>query len=59
MLANLGSMPLEKLHSMLQMFAMPGSDAESVTLAKLKRFLDGKVVSGQLIYLNSTYSLPS
>jgi len=58
MLRNLGSLPLERIHAMLKMFAMAGDSSSQCTLAEVKLFLQGKVNDGELIYTGGMYKLP-
>ena len=57
MLSNLESLPLERIHSMLRMFAMQGTSGE-ITIDELKHFLDKKVKDQSLTYSGGVYRLP-
>ncbi|XP_053380784.1 anaphase-promoting complex subunit 2-like isoform X2 [Mercenaria mercenaria] len=57
MLSNLESLPLERIHSMLRMFAMQGTSGE-ITIHELKHFLDKKVKDQCLAYSGGVYRLP-
>jgi anaphase-promoting complex subunit 2 len=57
MLMNLDTLPLERIHQMLKMFAFQGPTIEC-NLQELKVFLDRKVREHQLIYSNGLYRLP-
>jgi anaphase-promoting complex subunit 2 len=54
---NLDTLPLERIHQMLKMFAFQGPTIEC-NLQELKVFLDRKVREHQLIYSNGLYRLP-
>lgn len=58
MLTNLDSMPLERIHQMLKMFASQGSGAVECGLPELRHFLDKKVREHQLLYSGGLYKLP-
>ena len=58
MLTNLGSMPLEKLHSMLLMFAVSDESAGDVSVDDLKRLMEAKIIAGKVTYSSGLYSLP-
>ncbi|XP_063910083.1 anaphase-promoting complex subunit 2 [Zophobas morio] len=57
MLMNLDTLPLERIHQMLKMFAFQGPTIEC-NIQELKVFLDRKVREHQLIYSNGLYRLP-
>lgn len=57
MLMNLDTLPLERIHQMLKMFAFQGPTLEC-SLQELKSFLDRKVREHLLIYSNGYYKLP-
>ncbi|WAR31452.1 ANC2-like protein [Mya arenaria] len=57
MLSNLESLPLERIHSVLRMFAMQGTSGE-ITLEELNHFLDKKVKDQALAYSGGVYRLP-
>lgn len=57
MLMNLDTLPIERIHQMLKMFAFQGPTIEC-SLPELKIFLDRKVREHQLIYSNGLYRLP-
>ncbi len=52
MLENLESMPLDRIHTMLRMFA-----TSEIGLGELKLFLDRKVKEQKLTYSGSVYRL--
>ncbi|XP_066583014.1 anaphase-promoting complex subunit 2 isoform X1 [Prorops nasuta] len=58
MLTNLDSMPLERIHQMLKMFASQGPGALECGLPELRQFLDGKVREHQLLFSGGLYRLP-
>ncbi|XP_015180363.1 PREDICTED: anaphase-promoting complex subunit 2 [Polistes dominula] len=58
MLTNLDSMPLERIHQMLKMFASQGPGAVECGLPELRQFLDGKVREHQLLFSGALYRLP-
>ncbi|XP_074113852.1 anaphase promoting complex subunit morula [Cotesia typhae] len=58
MLTNLDSMPLERIHQMLKMFASQGPGAVECGLPELRQFLDKKVREHQLLYSGGLYRLP-
>ncbi|XP_071947983.1 anaphase-promoting complex subunit 2-like [Antedon mediterranea] len=58
MLTNLESLPLERIHSMLKMFAMQGPASSECSEQELRVFLDRKVRDQQLIYAGGIYRLP-
>ncbi|KAL4219155.1 Anaphase-promoting complex subunit 2 [Mactra antiquata] len=57
MLSNLESLPLERIHGVLRMFAMEGVSGE-ITIDEVKHFLDNKVKDQSLIYSGGVYRLP-
>ncbi|XP_058810288.1 anaphase-promoting complex subunit 2 [Phymastichus coffea] len=58
MLTNLDSMPLERIHQMLKMFASQGSGAVECGLPELRAFLDKKVREHLLLFSGGLYKLP-
>ncbi|XP_032682669.1 anaphase-promoting complex subunit 2 isoform X2 [Odontomachus brunneus] len=58
MLTNLDSMPLERIHQMLKMFASQGPGTVECGLPELKHFLDRKVREHQLLFTGGLYRLP-
>ncbi|XP_033327037.1 anaphase promoting complex subunit morula [Megalopta genalis] len=58
MLTNLDSMPLERIHQMLKMFASQGPGSMECGLLELKQFLDRKVREHQLLFSGGLYRLP-
>ncbi|XP_011505513.1 PREDICTED: anaphase-promoting complex subunit 2 [Ceratosolen solmsi marchali] len=58
MLTNLDSMPLDRIHQMLKMFASQGSGAVECGLPELRLFLDNKVRQHQLLFSSGLYKLP-
>lgn len=57
MLTNLNSMPLERIHQMLRMFASHGPGVE-FSQEELKNFLQRKVREHALIFAAGNYQLP-
>ncbi|KAG7298075.1 hypothetical protein JYU34_018845 [Plutella xylostella] len=57
MLTNLDSLPLDRIHQMLKMFASQAPGTEC-SLQELRQFLDTKVRSHQLVLQGSLYKLP-
>lgn len=59
MLRNLESMTIERIHSMLKMFASnsPGGNWE-LELPELKSFLSKKIKDQKLVYVSGVYRLP-
>ena len=58
MLTNLESLPLERIHTMLRMFAMQGPTTMECSTQELKGFLDRKVKEQKLLYSTGVYRLP-
>lgn len=58
MITSLGKMKLDRIHSMLKMFAMHGTGAKEFTQNELKVFLDKKVREQQLALVSGEYQLP-
>ncbi|CAB3385376.1 Hypothetical predicted protein [Cloeon dipterum] len=58
MLTNLDSMPLERIHQMLRMFASQGPTAVECSQQELRHFLDRKVREHQLLFSGGLYKLP-
>ena len=58
MLTNLESLPLERIHSMLKMFAMQGPNSAECGIQELKAFLDSKVKEQKLLCVAGVYRLP-
>ncbi|XP_020294195.1 anaphase-promoting complex subunit 2 isoform X2 [Pseudomyrmex gracilis] len=58
MLTNLESLPIERIHQMLKMFASQGPGAVECGLPELRQFLDRKVREHQLLLSGSFYRLP-
>ncbi|CAB4014365.1 anaphase-promoting complex subunit 2-like, partial [Paramuricea clavata] len=58
MLTNLDSLPLDRIHSMLRMFAMSGPNTSQCNVDDLKRFLEKKVRDGELQFVSGKYKLP-
>ncbi|GLH11361.1 Anaphase-promoting complex subunit 2 [Gryllus bimaculatus] len=58
MLTNLDSMPLERIHQMLKMFASQGPTAVECSLQELRHFLDRKVREHKLLFSGGFYRLP-
>lgn len=57
MLTNLDSLPLDRIHQMLKMFASQAPGTEC-SLQELRQFLDTKVRSHQLVLQGGQYKLP-
>lgn len=57
MLQNLDTLPLERIHQMLKMFAFQGPTQEH-SMQELREFLDRKVREHQLIFSGGLYRLP-
>ncbi|GBP16666.1 Anaphase-promoting complex subunit 2 [Eumeta japonica] len=57
MLTNLDSLPLDRIHQMLKMFASQAPGAEC-SLQELRQFLDTKLRSHQLVLQGGMYKLP-
>lgn len=57
MLTNLDSLPLDRIHQMLKMFASQAPGTEC-SLQELRQFLDTKVRTHQLVYQGGMYKLP-
>lgn len=57
MLTNLDSLPLERIHQMLKMFASHGPGVE-FSQEELKNFLQRKVREHELIFASGVYQLP-
>ncbi len=57
MLTNIGALPLERIHSMLKMFAIHGPEGSRCALEDVKLFLENKVKSGDLQFANGLYKL--
>ncbi|XP_033643493.1 anaphase-promoting complex subunit 2-like isoform X2 [Asterias rubens] len=58
MLTNLESLSLDRIYSMLKMFAMQGPSASEFNEHKLQQFLDRKVKEQLLVYCAGVYRLP-
>lgn len=58
MLTNMGSLPLERIHSMLNMFALHAEDGSQCTVDEVKTFLQAKVQAGELNFVSGQYKLP-
>lgn len=57
MLTNLDSLPLDRIHQMLKMFASQAPGTEC-SLQELRQFLDTKVRTHQLVFQGGMYKLP-
>ncbi|CAG4931749.1 unnamed protein product [Parnassius apollo] len=57
MLTNLDSLPLDRIHQMLKMFASQAPGAEC-SVQELRQFLDTKVRTHQLVLQGGMYKLP-
>uniref|UniRef100_A0A1B6GF83 Anaphase-promoting complex subunit 2 n=3 Tax=Cuerna arida TaxID=1464854 RepID=A0A1B6GF83_9HEMI len=58
MLTNLDSLPLERIHQMLKMFASQGPSSVECSQHELRYFLDRKVREQKLLYSGGLYKLP-
>ena len=58
MLTNIGSLPLERIHSMLKMFATHGESSSHCSMEEVKSFLSAKINDGELTYVGGMYKLP-
>ncbi|KAG1659260.1 Anaphase-promoting complex subunit 2 [Nymphon striatum] len=58
MLTNLESLPLDRIHNMLKMFASQGPTPVECTIEELKQFLDRKVKEQKLTIIGDQYKLP-
>ncbi|RZF40821.1 hypothetical protein LSTR_LSTR003331 [Laodelphax striatellus] len=58
MLTNLDSMPLERIHQMLKMFASQGPSSVECSVQELRLFLDRKVREHKLLFSGGFYRLP-
>lgn len=57
MLTNLDSLPIERIHQMLKMFASHGPGVE-FSQEELKNFLQRKVREHKLMFAGGVYQLP-
>jgi len=57
MLTNLDSLPLDRIHQMLRLFAMQGSAAVECDVNELREFLDTKVRQQKLSFSGGQYRL--
>ncbi|XP_054716612.1 anaphase-promoting complex subunit 2-like [Uloborus diversus] len=58
MLTNMDSLPLERIHSMLRMFAVQGTSTNECSIQDMKQFLEKKVRDRQLVYSAGMFKLP-
>lgn len=58
MLTNLESLKLDRIHTMLKMFAMQAPSTAELTEQELRHFLDGQVSKQKLLYSGGYYRLP-
>lgn len=58
MLTNMESLPLERIHSMLRMFAVQGTSTNECSIEDMKQFLEKKVRDRQLVYTAGMFKLP-
>nr|CAD7441533.1 unnamed protein product [Timema bartmani] len=58
MLTNLDSMPLDRIHQMLKMFASQGPMSVECNVQELRHFLDRKVREHKLLFSGGLYRLP-
>ena len=57
MLTNLGTLSLERIHSMLGMFGLQGNLKKVIGLNDLKLFLQKKTIEQRIVFKNGSYSL--
>jgi anaphase-promoting complex subunit 2 len=57
MLTNLESLPLDRIHTMIRMFAMHGPGSQ-ISLSELRAFLERKVKDQKLVCVSGVYRLP-
>ncbi|RWS23068.1 anaphase-promoting complex subunit 2-like isoform X2, partial [Leptotrombidium deliense] len=57
MLTNLNSLPLERIHTMLQMFALQNPSSNELSQQSLRQFLDTKVREQKLVLSGGQYRL--
>ncbi|XP_064471634.1 anaphase-promoting complex subunit 2-like [Ornithodoros turicata] len=58
MLTNLEALTLERIHTMLKMFAMQTPSTAQLTVQELRQFLDSQVSKQKLLYSGGQYKLP-
>ncbi|GFS60495.1 anaphase-promoting complex subunit 2 [Trichonephila inaurata madagascariensis] len=58
MLTNMESLPLERIHSMLRMFAVQGTSTNECSIHDMRQFLEKKVRDRQLVYTAGMFKLP-
>lgn len=58
MLTNLESLPIERIHGMLKMFAVQSPTTMECNIHELKYFLDRKVKERKLLFSTGLYKLP-
>ncbi|XP_061183897.1 anaphase-promoting complex subunit 2-like [Saccostrea echinata] len=58
MLTNLESLTIDRIHSILRMFAMQGPSVVECSIPELKHFLDSKVRDQKLLFSGGVYRLP-
>ena len=58
MLTNLESLPLDRIHAMLKMFAIQSPTAIECSIQELRHFLDRKVKEQKLLLSSGLYRLP-
>lgn len=58
MLTNLEMLTLERIHTMLKMFAMQTPSTTELTVQELRLFLDSQVAKQKLLYSGGHYRLP-
>ncbi|XP_054275023.1 anaphase-promoting complex subunit 2 isoform X2 [Macrosteles quadrilineatus] len=58
MLTNLDSLPLDRIHQMLKMFASQGPSTVECSQIELRHFLDRKVREHKLLFSGGLYRLP-
>ncbi|GFV99029.1 anaphase-promoting complex subunit 2 [Trichonephila clavipes] len=58
MLTNMESLPLERIHSMLRMFAVQGTSTNECSIHDMRQFLEKKVRDRQLVYSAGMFKLP-
>jgi anaphase-promoting complex subunit 2 len=58
MLTNIKALPLDRIHSMLKMFAMQEDSAYEFTIEELRDYLQAKVCNQELMFAGNLFRLP-
>ena len=58
MLNSVQTITIDRLFAMVRMFVIRGQTKKDVTIDHLRQFLDAKVRSRELLFVNNRYSLP-